>query len=58
MAIEPATMIVKTTIPTEEISENAKRQKSQVNSGVHIFGLRKQFGEKTAVDGLHLSMYQ
>jgi ABC-type multidrug transport system ATPase subunit len=33
-------------------------QQERDNSGVHISDLRKQFGEKTAVDGLNLSMYQ
>ena len=62
VAIDPSSSIEaanqKTNVPTEAISEALKKQQEQDNSGVHIFGLRKQFGEKTAVDGLNLSMYQ
>lgn len=62
VAIDPTAPIEeankKRSVPTEEISEALKKQQEQDNSGVHIYELRKQFGEKTAVDGLNLSMYQ
>ena len=45
------------TIPVESISDTMKKQQSRGNINVHIHGLRKQFGKKTAVDGLSLSMY-
>ena len=43
-------------VPVEKVSEQLKQQQEEGKS-VHIHGLRKQFGEKTAVDGLSLSMY-
>ncbi len=62
VAIDPTSSIEdankKTNVPTEAISEALRKQQEQENIGVHIFGLRKIFGEKTAVDGLNLSMYQ
>ena len=44
-------------IKTEAPSAALKQQESE-GTGVHIRGLTKTFGEKTAVDGLELSMYE
>lgn len=44
-------------IPVEPVTE-ALRAQSLAGDGIEIRGLRKQFGEKTAVDGLSLSMYK
>lgn len=44
-------------VPVEAISETMKKQQEKENTSVHIYGLRKQFDDKTAVDGLNLSMY-
>jgi ATP-binding cassette, subfamily A (ABC1), member 3 len=43
-------------IPSEPVSDALKRQAEQGKS-IEIMNLRKDFGDKTAVDGLHLSMY-
>lgn len=43
-------------IPFEPVGTNLLRQKSEGKS-IEIYKLRKTFGEKTAVDGLSLSMY-
>ncbi len=44
-------------VPVEAISETMKKQQGKDNASVHISDLRKQFGDKIAVDGLNLSMY-
>mmetsp|Transcript_28196 Transcript_28196/g.58760 ORF Transcript_28196/g.58760 Transcript_28196/m.58760 type:complete len:1961 (+) Transcript_28196:86-5968(+) len=44
-------------VPVEAISETMKKQQEKENASVHIYDLRKQFDDKTAVDGLNLSMY-
>lgn len=55
---QPSTTPGNADVPVESISETMKKQqRSRKNLSVHIHGLRKQFGEKTAVDGLDLSMY-
>eukprot|EP00521_Asterionellopsis_glacialis_P007753 CAMPEP_0195283366 /NCGR_PEP_ID=MMETSP0707-20130614/1928_1 /TAXON_ID=33640 /ORGANISM="Asterionellopsis glacialis, Strain CCMP134" /LENGTH=1953 /DNA_ID=CAMNT_0040342525 /DNA_START=72 /DNA_END=5933 /DNA_ORIENTATION=+ len=43
-------------IPNEPVSDALKEQEAEGRC-IQIKGLRKQFGEKTAVDGLNLSMY-
>lgn len=43
-------------VPIEKVGAALKEQERNGN-GVHIRGLRKEFGDKTAVDGLDLSMY-
>mmetsp|Transcript_3366 Transcript_3366/g.4864 ORF Transcript_3366/g.4864 Transcript_3366/m.4864 type:complete len:1961 (-) Transcript_3366:133-6015(-) len=43
-------------IPIEPVSDALKEQESEGRC-IQIKGLKKQFGEKTAVDGLNLSMY-
>jgi len=54
VASEPSPTVEDGKVPIEAIGE---RVKSNDNLSVHIHGLRKQYGEKTAVDGLNLSMY-
>ena len=44
-------------IPLEPVGEALHRQ-SQNGENIEIRGLRKDFGDKTAVDGLNLSMYK
>ena len=44
-------------VPMEPVSNALKEQENQ-GMGVHIRGLTKKFGEKTAVDDLALSMYE
>ena len=44
-------------IPVEPVTE-ALRAQSLAGDGIEIRSLRKQFGDKTAVDGLSLSMYK
>ena len=44
-------------IPYEEVSDALKRQ-SEEGKSIEIHDLRKTFGEKSAVDGLNLSMYR
>ena len=44
-------------IPFEPVGETLKRQ-SLNGESIEIKGLRKSFGDKVAVDGLNLSMYQ
>lgn len=41
----------------EPISSTMKSQQQQQNSAIHMHRLHKQFGDKTAVDNLNLSMY-
>jgi len=43
-------------IPNEPVGGTLKEQENQ-NMGVHIRGMTKQFGDKTAVNELSLSMY-
>ena len=43
-------------VPIESVGPTFKEQERE-GMGVHIRGLSKQFGDKTAVDGLDLSMY-
>mmetsp|Transcript_15159 Transcript_15159/g.25138 ORF Transcript_15159/g.25138 Transcript_15159/m.25138 type:complete len:1684 (-) Transcript_15159:977-6028(-) len=43
-------------VPVEEVSD-AAHSSIKEGRGIAIRGLRKQFGDKTAVDGLSLSMY-
>lgn len=43
-------------IPIEPVGATLKEQENQ-NMGVHIRGMTKQFGDKTAVNELNLSMY-
>jgi ABC-type Na+ transport system ATPase subunit NatA len=43
-------------VPIEKVGAALKEQE-RVGDGVHIRGLTKTFGEKTAVEGLDLSMY-
>lgn len=43
-------------VPVEEVSNNLKDQTSDGKS-IEICGLRKEFGDKTAVDGLSMSLY-
>lgn len=43
-------------IPIEKVGAALKEQERN-GKGVHIRGLRKEFGDKAAVDGLDLSMY-
>jgi len=58
VANEPTSITVEDRkVPIEAISENMKKQQQKDNLSVHIHGLHKQFGDKTAVDGLNLSMY-
>ena len=57
VANEPTTTIEDAHVPIEDTSESVTKQTSEDNLGVHIHGLRKQFGEKTAVSGLNLSMH-
>lgn len=45
------------TIVVESIGESLKKRQDQSYSSVRIHGLRKQFGENTAVDGLNLDMF-
>ncbi len=54
VVIEPPSTVEDSHVPIEDMSE---KQTSRDNLGVHIHGLRKQFGEKIAVSGLNLSMY-
>lgn len=54
---EPTPTIGDSNVPIEDISESTKKVKSQDSSSVYIHGLSKQFGEKTAVDNLNMSMY-
>lgn len=56
-AIEATPALEDEGVPIEDIGESMKKQRSQDDSSVHIYGLQKQFGEKTAVQGLSLSMY-
>eukprot|EP00538_Stauroneis_constricta_P006033 CAMPEP_0119570644 /NCGR_PEP_ID=MMETSP1352-20130426/43716_1 /TAXON_ID=265584 /ORGANISM="Stauroneis constricta, Strain CCMP1120" /LENGTH=1964 /DNA_ID=CAMNT_0007620313 /DNA_START=556 /DNA_END=6450 /DNA_ORIENTATION=+ len=44
-------------IPAEQVSDTLKAQKKQGKS-IEIRNLRKTFGEKTAVDGLSMSLYR
>lgn len=48
--------VVRTGIPYEDVSDALKRQADEGKS-IEIHDLRKTFGEKSAVDGLNLSMY-
>lgn len=57
VANEPTTTIEDAHVPIEDTSESVTKQTSEDSLGVHIHGLRKQFGEKTAVSGLNLSMH-
>lgn len=41
----------------EPISNTIKSQQQHENNSIHIHKLHKQFGDKTAVDSLNLSMY-
>jgi ABC-type multidrug transport system fused ATPase/permease subunit len=43
-------------IPVEEVSE-AKRMQAREGKSIEIHNLKKSFGNKTAVDGLNLSIY-
>jgi ATP-binding cassette, subfamily A (ABC1), member 3 len=43
-------------IPIEQVTDNLKKQ-SKDGQNIEIKNLRKDFGEKIAVDGLNLSMY-
>ena len=43
-------------VPVEEVSNNLKDQTADGKS-IEICGLRKEFGDKTAVDGLSMSLY-
>lgn len=43
-------------VPVEPVTDALKAQAAE-GLGIEIKGLRKQFGDKTAVDGLNLSMY-
>ena len=54
VATDPPSTVEHSHVPIEDMRE---KQTSRDNSGVHIYELRKQFGEKTAVSGLNLSMY-
>ena len=45
-----------TGVPVEEVTD-AVRSTIRDGKGIAICGLRKQFGEKTAVDNLYLDMY-
>jgi ABC-type multidrug transport system fused ATPase/permease subunit len=45
-----------TGVPVEEVTD-AVRSTVKDGKGIAICGLRKQFGEKTAVDNLYLNMY-
>ncbi len=45
-----------TSLPIEPVGATLKEQEKE-GMGVHIRGLTKQFGDKTAVDELNLSMY-
>lgn len=54
---EPTPACEDVDVPFEAVGDAMKNQQAQGKKGVHIYGLRKQFGEKTAVDGLNLSMY-
>jgi ATP-binding cassette, subfamily A (ABC1), member 3 len=51
-----ADKVSQTGIPYEEVSDALKRQSDEGKS-IEIHDLRKTFGEKSAVDGLNLSMY-
>jgi hypothetical protein len=51
-----ADKVSQTGIPYEEVSDALKRQADEGKS-IEIHDLRKTFGEKSAVDGLNLSMY-
>jgi hypothetical protein len=53
---EDETKEVNQDIPNEPVGQALLRQKSDGKS-IEIHQLRKQFGEKNAVDGLNLSMY-
>jgi hypothetical protein len=53
---EEETKEVNQDIPNEPVGQALLRQKSDGKS-IEIHQLRKQFGEKNAVDGLNLSMY-
>ena len=52
IASDTASAIGDLPAPAEEMSKATKKQRL-----VHIHSLRKSFGNKTAVDGLNLSMY-
>ena len=52
IASDTASAIGDVPAPAEEMSKATKKQRL-----VHIHSLRKSFGNKTAVDGLNLSMY-
>ncbi|KAL7554951.1 hypothetical protein ACHAWF_018531 [Thalassiosira exigua] len=55
---EAALVVEDDNVPIEAISEALKRQQqSQSSASVHIHSLRKQFGDKTAVNGLNLSLF-
>merc|ERR1712176_880923 len=43
-------------IPLEPVGDALKKQKEE-GTNIEISGLRKEFGDKVAVDGLSLSMY-
>jgi ABC-type multidrug transport system ATPase subunit len=47
---------VSSDVPKEQVS-NALKEQEKDGKGVHIKGLTKMFGDKTAVDNLNLSMY-
>lgn len=47
---------ISSSIPVEPVSDALRRQSEEGNS-IEIVNLRKSFGDKTAVDGLNLSMY-
>ena len=51
-----ADKVSQTGIPYEEVSDALKRQADEGKS-IEIHDLRKAFGDKSAVDGLNLSMY-